>query len=529
MSDTHPNIHATHVNNTAGALYTVAEIRAIEQAALSTLPAYTLMQRAGAAAAAAARQLIAECHGARILILAGPGNNGGDALEAACDLSGGGLEVSVLLMANERPPADAEQALQRARACPIDWIDAGHFAAETAGERWTLVLDGLFGIGMRRALAPEYRTVIARVNALDCPILALDIASGLNADTGCAVSPANDASADSAEDADDRAIRATHTITFIAAKPGLHTCDGRDYSGQVQIADLGIAHALFPAPLALLSTPALFADALRPRQQNTHKGSFGDVNVVGGAHGMTGAVILASRAAAHTGAGKVFAGFVGEPPAYDALNPELMCRAAATLDFSHGTNALGPGMGESRDAHDLLSRALSTRCNLVLDADALNMLAAEPGLQSKLTARQRLGATLLTPHPLEAARLLGIDTAALQADRPQAARRLAQQFQAIVILKGSGTVIARPDGLIAINPTGNPALATAGSGDVLSGICAALLAQHWLPWQAALGAVWLHGAGADLLVEQGIGPIGLCASEIAPAVRQMLNRLIAGK
>jgi hydroxyethylthiazole kinase-like uncharacterized protein yjeF len=502
------------------ALFSVAEIRAIEQAALANLPPYTLMQRAGAAAAAAARQLNENSDTAHILILAGPGNNGGDALEAACDLSSGGLEVSVLLMTGNKNkhPTDAAHALERARACAIDWITPAQLDTDTS---WTLVLDGLFGIGMQRALGAEYRAIAACINALHCPVLALDIASGLNADTGCIVTDT-----DIDTDTDNRAIRATHTITFIAAKPGLHTCDGRDYSGAVQIADLGIDRKLLPTANAVLNAPRYFADSLQPRLQNSHKGSYGDVSIIGGAQGMAGAVILAARAAAQAGAGRVYAGFVTSPPAYDPLHPELMCRAAATLDFSSGTLVVGPGLGEGRDAHDLLAQALHAPVNLVLDADALNLLAAEPRLQHKLSTRARLGATLLTPHPLEAARLLNISAAEVQADRLHAARSLAQRFQAIVVLKGSGTVIARPDGLVSINPTGNPGLATAGSGDVLSGICAALMAQNWEPWQAALGAVWLHGAAADALVEQGIGPIGLCASEIGPAVRQVLNRLV---
>src|ERR1700730_9568836 len=188
------------------ALFSVAQIRAIEQAALANLPPYTLMQRAGAAAAAAARQLNDNSDTAHILILAGPGNNGGDALEAACDLSSGGLEVSVLLMAgnSNKQPADAAHALERARACAIDWITPAQLATDTS---WTLVLDGLFGIGMQRALGPEYRAIAARINALHCPVLALDIASGLNADTGCI---ATDANTDVDADTDDRAIPAPH-------------------------------------------------------------------------------------------------------------------------------------------------------------------------------------------------------------------------------------------------------------------------------------------------------------------------------
>ena len=185
----------------------------------------------------------------------------------------------------------------------------------------------------------------------------------------------------------------------------------------------------------------------------------------------------------------------------------------------------GPGLGTSRAAHDTLARALHAQVPVVLDADALNLIALEPGLQQKLARRD--SATILTPHPLEAARLLGTSSAGVQADRVAAARELAQRFGAIVVLKGSGTVIARSNGHVAINTTGNPALATAGSGDVLAGICGALLAQGWPEWDAALGAVWLHGHAADVLVEQGVGPIGLSAGELIPAARSALNRLVA--
>jgi hydroxyethylthiazole kinase-like uncharacterized protein yjeF len=507
------------------ALFSVAEIRDIEQAALAALPGYTLMQRAGAAAAAIARTLIADSQAARILIYAGPGNNGGDALEAACDLSTGGLDVSVLMTADDRQSGDALHALRRAQSCAIDWITADQLTADAG---WTLLLDGLFGIGLQRPLTTAYRALVAYANSLKCPVLAIDIPSGLNADTGGAVTPA-DNEPDDHDNNDSRAIRATHTVSFIGDKPGLHTCDGRDYSGIVHINQLGIAPAYYPQANAFLTTPQCFANRLQPRSQNSHKGSFGDVGIVGGADGMAGAVILAARAAAHTGAGRVYAGFLAQPPAYDALHPELMCRAAASIAFDKTVIAMGPGLGESREAHNLLSKALHDASHLVLDADALNMLAAEPDLQLKLTTRhdsRRRFATVLTPHPLEAARLLGIGTEQVQADRLHAARTLAARFQAVVVLKGSGTVVARPDGLVAINPTGNPALATAGSGDVLSGVCAALLAQHWPVWEAAIGAVWLHGAAADYLVEQGIGPVGLCASELSPAIRQMLNKLI---
>ncbi|HEY6773892.1 MAG TPA: NAD(P)H-hydrate dehydratase, partial [Oxalicibacterium sp.] len=204
---------------------------------------------------------------------------------------------------------------------------------------------------------------------------------------------------------------------------------------------------------------------------------------------------------------------------------ELMCRAATGIDFSGRTTVAGPGMGTSREAHNLLAQALAVQAPLVLDADALNLISEEPALRHRLQSRRT--PALLTPHPLEAARLLGTTTEQVQANRIDAARTLATTLRAVVVLKGSGSVIASPDGRIAINPTGNPALATAGSGDVLSGVCGALLAQQWPIWEAALAAVWLHGAAADELVRRGIGPIGVVASELIPEIRALLNRLIA--
>lgn len=493
-------------------LYPVADIRQIEQAAQAMLPAGTLMRRAGAAAAQAATMLLADApHQAPILVLAGPGNNGGDALEASAQLAHAGWTVTVALFADPaKQSADAQESLQRARASTVDLIDPADVASASP-VAWSLVIDGLFGIGLTRPVTGSMRTMIEHINALDCPVLALDVPSGLDADTGTIVG-------------DGIAMCASHTITFIADKPGLHTCDGRDHAGNVEVATLDIDKACFPASHACLNDPALFADAFHPRAHNSHKGSFGDVALLGGAHGMCGAPVLAARAAAHCGAGRVFIGFVDEPLAYDSMQPELMCRAADKLDFTDMTLVAGPGMGNSHNARDLLFRVLAANTTLVLDADALNLIASDTALQEQ--TRQRHAPTLMTPHPLEAARLLAIGSGDIQADRIAAARALAATYDAIVILKGSGTVIARPDSQVAINPSGNPSLATAGSGDVLAGVCGALLAQGIAPWQAALASVWLHGHAADKLVEHGIGPVGLIASELAPAIRTALNQLI---
>src|SRR5450830_1105230 len=496
------------------ALYSIAEIRQIENAVKAKLPSYTLMQRAGEACARLALSLVAGEDEIHVLILAGPGNNGGDALEAAHYLSQFDLHVAVALHADEaKQPDDARRALQRARESEVEFLDVadpGHLTSQ----RWTLVVDGLFGIGQNRPIAGKLRACVEYVNTLRCPVLAIDIASGMNADTGSVIGGTGCV-----------AVRATHTLSFIGDKPGMHTCDGEDFSGDILLESLEIEESCFVTPHARLNELSLFSSALKPRAGNTHKGSYGDVIVVGGAHGMGGAPVLAARMAAHAGSGRVFIAFVDDAPAYDSVHPELMMRQADRVEFSTATIVVGPGLGTSRHAHDVIQPASDAQGCIVIDADALNILAAEPGLQHKLQDRAQ-HTSIITPHPLEAARLLDATTAEIQHDRPQAARLLARHFKSIAILKGAGTVIAFPDGEIVINTTGNPALSTAGTGDVLSGLCGALLAQGWPATQAALAAVWMHGKAADQLVDLGVGPVGLTASEVVPAIRTLLNQII---
>ncbi|MEC5160767.1 MULTISPECIES: bifunctional ADP-dependent NAD(P)H-hydrate dehydratase/NAD(P)H-hydrate epimerase [unclassified Janthinobacterium] len=492
-------------------LYTCAEIRAAEMAAAQQLAPGTLMRRAGLAGANVARALLPAAPAQyKVLVLAGPGNNGGDALETAAHLADAGLQVSVWLLPDAGAPSEQRRhALQRARASDATFIEATPAALARAD--WNLVVDGLFGIGLRRPLDGVALAAVEQLNRQHCPVLALDVPSGLDADTGTVVGP------------DGVAVRASHTVTFIGDKPGLHTGDGRDHAGAVQVAPLDIdARHLAPAR-ARLNDASHFAQHLRARRQNTHKGSYGSVAVVGGAHGMTGAPILAARSALFGGAGRVYLAFPDEAPAYDSGQPELMCRLAGDFDFDTAVLVAGPGLGTSHRAYALLQRAIDSSSALVLDADALNLMAAEPELQSALSLRP--GGALLTPHPLEAARLLGVTIAEVQGDRLAAARQLAAQMQVTVILKGSGTVVAAADGAVVVNTTGNPGLATAGTGDVLSGLCGSLLAQGWPQWQAALAAVWLHGAAADALVAAGVGPIGLTASELLPAIRGAINRM----
>ena len=489
-------------------LYTVAQLRAIEQAAYAGLAPGALMQRAGQAAADYALELLGERRELPVLVLAGPGNNGGDALEAAARLAEAGVDATVLHLPGRRDASsETAAAYDRARAGSVGWIDMLPPDAE-----WGLVIDGLFGIGLDRPVDGDYRELVLGLEAIRCPILALDVPSGLDADTGAVIGP------------DGVAVRATHTITFLGDKPGLHTADGRDHAGDVRVDMLGAGDKLLPRATAQLNGLPLFAGRLCARRHNTHKGSFGDVAVVGGAHGMSGAPVLSARGALYAGAGRVFVATLGDSPGYDSSQPEIMFRAADDFDFFGRTLVIGPGMGDSANAIRLLAKALDGDSPLVLDADALNLVGASPDLQSRLA--QRTAPAVLTPHPLEGARLLGMTAAVVQSDRLEAAREMALRSNAVVILKGSGSVIARPDGEVLVNPTGNAGLATPGSGDVLAGMCGALLAQGWSAWEAAAAATWIHGAAAELLVEEGIGPIGLTAGELPAAVRKVLNRLV---
>jgi hydroxyethylthiazole kinase-like uncharacterized protein yjeF len=364
----------------------------------------------------------------------------------------------------------------------------------------------LFGVGLGRSIEGGLAQLVARINALHCPVLALDVPSGIDAATGCIMGTA---------------VRASHTATFIALKPGLLTADGPDHCGEISVHDLGLTVGEGPGQTI---SPRQFASCLRPRLQNSHKGNYGSVAVVGGEPGMAGAALLAGRAALGLGAGRVHVGMI-ERLAIDPMQPELMLRPADEVLGFATVVAVGPGLGQSPQALELLRHAIDCDLPMVIDADGLNLLAAHPVLKAKLA--RRAPATLLTPHPAEAARLLGTTTQAVQNDRLAAAMRIAQHCNALVALKGCGTVIATPDGRWWINTSGNAGLATAGSGDVLSGFIAALLAQRWPALEALLAAAHLHGAAADELAISMGGNVGMNASELIAAARRLMNRWIA--
>ncbi|MDR0997286.1 MAG: NAD(P)H-hydrate dehydratase [Zoogloeaceae bacterium] len=490
-------------------LYGNDALRALEQAHLTE----PLMDRAGYAAAEWARHLSPDPE-APILIVAGGGNNGGDALTAARFLREAGHRPTVVFTGKtDKLPPDAANALAAWQAAGGEVLTSLPQGETTA---WSLILDGLFGIGLTRQLRNPANVQIATLNqiaaACRAPVLALDCPSGLSAQTGARLG---------------ETVRATHTLSFIAAKPGLYTADGPDCCGEVRIAPLGIdLSAEATPPDGTLSAPPLFA----PRLQNSHKGTYGSVGLIGGAPGMTGALLLAGRAALRLGAGRAYLGMIdASAPSVDCVCPELMLRMPAML-FDSGLSvlAVGPGLSQGRGALALLERAIDTSLPLILDADALNLLSGNEPLRKK--ARNRRQPLLLTPHPMEAAKLLGRTTRDIQADRIGAAKKLATSLNAIVALKGCGTVLAAPDAQAPggirwqINPTGNAGLATAGTGDVLTGMTAAFLAQGMPPFTALSAAVWLHGKAAEDLAAQGIGPIGLTASEVIDAARWRMNR-----
>lgn len=452
-------------------LYTVADLRAIEE----TYAADGLMEKAGAAAADLAAALASEA-GGPVLVLVGPGNNGGDALVAARRLARQGWRVHAVSAADPaRLPSDAARALAA-------WRQSGG-AVQTGipSHRFSLVIDGLFGAGLQRDVTGTEAHWIAQANALACPRLALDVPSGLDSDSGrtrgCA-------------------FRADHTLTFLGLKPGLLTADGPDYVGQLHLDTLGVDPARLPAVRGFALTQLEERHRLPPRARNSHKGQFGHVGIVGGAPGMVGACLLAGRAALQYGAGSVSVAVLDERVAVDYVEPRLMFAVAETLiEAQPSVLAIGPGLGRSTRARALLQAALRAHGPLVLDADALNLLAADAELAHGLHTRN--ATALLTPHPGEAGRLLGVPTREVQADRIAAAQTLSARFGAHVALKGAGTVVAHPDGSYAINTSGGPWLAQAGSGDRLTGMVAALLGQGMEAGHALEAAVWLHGAAAS--------------------------------
>jgi hydroxyethylthiazole kinase-like uncharacterized protein yjeF len=457
-------------------IYLTREIRELEARA-GDVP---LMERAGHAAADMAAEL---CPGKDVLVLAGPGNNGGDARIAAARLEERFFRVKVVSHSRELP-------LER---------------------NWGLVIDGLFGIGLARPITGDYAELVQYANRQRCPVLALDVPSGIQSDSGQVLGCA---------------VRATHTITFIALKPGLLTLEGPDHCGEIRVAGLDLDLSA-SKPNAWVADRSLFQSALKPRPRNFHKGNAGSLGIIGGARGMTGAALLSGRSALKLGAGRVYVGLL-EHLAVDFGAPELMLRHVDDV-LGQDLDAVlaGPGLGRTEHAATLVGAVLASDWPCVLDADALNLLADDKDLRN--ACERRNADTLLTPHPAEAGRLLGVSTSEIQENRLGAARSLAERYNAHAVLKGNGSVLVARDGHLFINATGNPGMASAGMGDVLSGILGALLAQRLSGESALVLGVHLHGAAADALAADGVGPVGLTAGELSDAARRLWNGWLTRK
>jgi NAD(P)H-hydrate epimerase len=485
------------------ALYTAEQVRRFDQLAIERhgVTGDTLMQRAGQAAFEA---LLARWPQARrILVLAGTGNNGGDGLVIARLAREHGLEASVLQL-GDRTQLAPDAALQAER-----WVAAGgHWGDfEHRLPRADVLVDALLGTGLSRPVAGRYADAIGEINRHPAPCLAVDVPSGLNADSGEVMGSA---------------VRAALTVSFIGLKRGLFTADGPDCAGEIVFDGLGVPAVVYGS--TVLSARRLDwakQSALLPRRRrNSHKGHFGHVLVVGGNHGFGGAGLLAAAAALRTGAGLVsLATRPRHVGAALARWPEVMVHGIDEEDElgrllrQASVIVLGPGLGRDAWATGLYRQVMETDRPLVVDADALHGLAAAP---------QRRDNWVLTPHPGEAAVLLGVCTAEIVADRFGSVEALQRRYGGGVVLKGAGSLVASDGpGPLALCSEGNPGMASGGMGDVLSGVIAGLLAQGLTLDEAAECGVCLHAAAGDSAARDG--ERGLVASDLIDALRGLVN------
>jgi NAD(P)H-hydrate epimerase len=492
-------------------LYTAEQVRRLDQCAIQGhgIPGIDLMERAGLSVFEATRRAWPDAR--RWLVFCGAGNNGGDGYIVARLAREAGLEVT--LCALKEPGSltgDAATAAQR-------WQDAGGQSVrwpEVDAKACDVLVDALLGTGLDREPAGAYGAAIDAINASGRAVVAVDIPSGLHADTGVRQG---------------RAVRADLTVTFIGNKRGLYTADGQDHAGIVRFSDLETPVSVRDSEpnSGILIQENILSVLLPPRRRNTHKGSYGWLLGIGSDVGMSGALRLCGEAGLRSGAGKVT--LVTHPEHAGLLNagcPELMVRSsdsgAPLTELLDEVDALvtGTGLGQSGWSQHLFDLCMRASIPLVLDADGLNLLALM--LPELAAADLPRGHWVLTPHPAEAGRLLGLSAGEIQQDRVTAAQNLAQRYQAVAVLKGCGTVVADADGRYAICPLGNPGMATAGSGDVLSGVIGAMLAQGLSCWDAACAGVVAHARAGDLAAER-VGERGLMASDITRQLPAVLN------
>lgn len=481
-------------------LYSAEQVRALDARLIAAgTPGFELMQRAAHAAWRALRRRWPEA--GEVTVLAGRGNNAGDGYLLAALAARAGWQVRVLAVGEPQALAgDAALARNEAQAAGVPII-AWHADGPLRG----VLVDALLGTGLSGPVRAPYEAAIRQINGSGLPVLAVDIPSGLSADTGQVLGAA---------------VVATMTVTFIGLKLGLFTGQAPDHVGALVFDDLKAdpevvaAHPVLARRLAPGGLPSLL-----PRPRTAHKGRYGQVLVVGGERGTGGAALLSAESALRSGAGMVSLATRGEHLAAAlARVPEVMSVAVEStgtlrpLVERADVLVVGPGLGQGPWGRALLSVASAAALPQVWDADALNLLAAG--------AVQLPPDCVITPHPGEAARLLGVEVGQVQADRPAAALALAQRYGAVVVLKGAGSLVASPDGRLVLCDRGHPAMATAGLGDVLAGLVGALLAQHLSPFEAAALATWLHALAGE---RQGFKGRGLAASDLIPTIRQLIE------
>ena len=488
------------------ALYTAAQTRELDRIAIEVegIPGFTLMTAAGAAAFA---DLSGTWPWARtVQVFCGTGNNGGDGFIVAALAREAGLAATVYQVgAADKISGDALLARQRAEAAGVSFLDVADFVAAQG-----VLVDALLGTGLAGGPREDYAAAIALINGSGAPVLALDIPSGLCSDSGCSLGAT---------------VQASRTVTFIGIKRGLVTGAGPEFVGELRYASLDVPGSVFaavPANVFARDLPACL-EMLPRRRRDAHKGSYGHVLVAGGDRGMGGAALMAAEAAGRCGAGLVSAATRPEyTAAFASRRPEVM---------AHGINsglelqpllsratviAIGPGLGQAPWAEQLLQQVLATDLSLVIDADALNLLADRVSAASR-----RRDNWVLTPHPGEAARLLGTTTAEVQADRFGAVQELQHRFGGVALLKGPGTLVCGGEQVFVCSG-GNPGMASGGMGDVLTGVVSGLLAQGLAALDAACLGVCLHARAGDLAAVEG-GERGVLATDLMPYLRGLLD------
>jgi len=498
-------------------LFRAEDVRELDSIAIHRggIPGIQLMKRAGRAAFEQLCLRWPECES--VVVCCGGGNNAGDGYVLAALAAQRRMPVRVLAaVAPDKLANDAKLAWQFAvqERVPIDSVsDWSECLAGLTPE--TVIVDALLGTGLKGEVRDAFRAAIQAVNNSKAAVLAIDIPSGLHADTGCVLG---------------EAIRADLTMTFVGEKRGLYTGAASAHRGDVLFDDLLISNtdetclkALAEVPVSAYKLSSASLSRLPARVADDHKGRFGHVMLIGGDSGFGGAIILASETCARAGAGLTSVATRSEHiPAILARRPELMAvgipsgQALKPLLDKPSVIAIGPGLGRTPWSEQMLQQAAKRDVPLVVDADALNIIA-----EGRVITAQTRSNWVLTPHPGEAARLLGISVAEVQADRFQAVKQLQAKYGGVVVLKGPGTLIADGDDIF-LADVGNPAMATGGMGDVLTGLIAALLAQGLSLCDAACLGVWVHGRAADLAVEEQ-PRCGLMASDLIPFIRQLLE------